>query len=375
MDKFTEDKIKSAAGIVDVVSDFCQLRKSGQDYECLCPFHEDRHVGSFKVSPKRNTYKCFSCGASGDSVDFVMRHEGLSYHDALMWLARKYCIEAEGSERFNPKPAKPHVAPAPLPMLTLPMEMVKARMDTSEDTLCNWMRSLPWDDEQRKRVDVMLRNYKVGHAKQGHTIFWQIDEEGKVRTGKMMLYKEDGHRDRETPGNFSWIHNRLHHSGHIDLNKYEFVTTLFGMHLLDFCPKATIHIVESEKTAVICSVMYGDMQHHIWMACGGKTFLTRARLKPIIKEQRYIVLYPDHDSVDEWVRQAETIGYDRLFVQKSFLEDYWKPEDGEKADIADVFLRMMAEHNTPKYGPSLMRLMEKNQAVRLLVDKFKCEEV
>lgn len=375
MDKITEERIKQAANIVDVISDFCELRKRGQDYECLCPFHDDRHIGSFKVSERLNSYKCFSCGASGDSIDFIMRHEHLNYGDALLYLAKKYSIEVEGADRFFVRPAKPRTPPPPLPMLTLPYEMVTARLDTEEDTLCNWLRALPWSDEQMRRVDIMLRNYKVGHSREGHTIFWQLDEEGKVRTGKMMLYKTDGHRDKETPGNFSWIHNRLHHSGHIDLNKCEFVTTLFGMHLLHFCPDSTIHIVESEKTALICAIMFGDMPNHIWMACGGKTFLTRARLMPIIKEHRYIILYPDHDSVGEWEEQTKTIGYDRLFVQHSFLKDYWRPEDGEKADIADIFIRMLKEQQRPKFSPKLTQMIERHPRLKQFIERFNLEEV
>lgn len=375
IDKSTEERIKQAASIVDVISDFQELHKHGQDYDSLCPFHDDRHMGSFKVSPKRNTFKCFSCGASGDSIDYLMRHEGLTYAEALMWLAKKYGIECEGADKFSPRPARPHTPPPPLPMLVLPIEMVKARLDTSKNVLCNWLRSLPWDEEQQKRVEVCIRNYKIGSSRQGHTIFWQIDEEGKVRTGKMMLYKADGHRDRETAGNFSWIHNRLNKSGHIDLRKCEFVTTMFGMHLLDFCPNATIHIVESEKTALICSIMYGDMRNHIWMACGGKTFLTRQRLLPLIKEHRYIILYPDHDGIDEWEQQAKTINYDRLFVQKEFVTDNWKPEDGEKADIADIFIRMLVEHNTPTYSPLLTDMMQQHTNLKNLMTRLNLEEI
>ena len=70
IDKLTIEKIKDAASIVDVIGDFYDLKKKGVNYECLCPFHDDRHLGSFKISPKKNTYSCYSCGAHGNSVDF-----------------------------------------------------------------------------------------------------------------------------------------------------------------------------------------------------------------------------------------------------------------------------------------------------------------
>ena len=86
-----------AANIVDVVSDFVTLRKSGTSYKGLCPFHDDR-TPSFSVSPSRGVYKCFSCGKAGNAVRFIMDHEQLSYIDALKWLAKKYNIEVRERE-------------------------------------------------------------------------------------------------------------------------------------------------------------------------------------------------------------------------------------------------------------------------------------
>ena len=87
IDKSTEQRIKDSASIVDVVSDFLELRPKGRNYECLCPFHNDRHLGSFVVSPARNCYKCFSCEAKGGPVDFLMEYAHMDYPDALRYLA------------------------------------------------------------------------------------------------------------------------------------------------------------------------------------------------------------------------------------------------------------------------------------------------
>ena len=152
IDNLTLRRIKEAASIVDVIGDFYELRKKGQDYQCLCPFHNDRHLGSFVVSPKRNTYTCFACGAHGDAIEFLMRHERLTFFEAVAWLGKKYGIDVEGGERFAPKPARPRQQVAALPTLTLDLKMVTARMDTRSETLCNGIRALPWIDEQRVRV-------------------------------------------------------------------------------------------------------------------------------------------------------------------------------------------------------------------------------
>ena len=97
IDRFTVDKIHDAAQIVDVVSDFVTLKKRGVNYVGLCPFHDDS-TPSFYVSPSKNICKCFACGEGGTSVQFIMKHEQVSYSDALRFLAKKYSIEIKERE-------------------------------------------------------------------------------------------------------------------------------------------------------------------------------------------------------------------------------------------------------------------------------------
>lgn len=91
IDNTTIARIRSAADIVQVVSEFVTLRKSGANYKGLCPFHDEK-TPSFMVSPAKQICKCFSCGKGGDAVKFLMEHEQLTYPEALRWLARKYGI-------------------------------------------------------------------------------------------------------------------------------------------------------------------------------------------------------------------------------------------------------------------------------------------
>lgn len=97
IDRQTVDRIMEASNIVDVVSEFVSLRKTGTSYRGLCPFHDD-HTPSFSVSPVRGLYKCFSCGEAGNVVNFVMKHEQLTYPDALRWLANKFHVEIQERE-------------------------------------------------------------------------------------------------------------------------------------------------------------------------------------------------------------------------------------------------------------------------------------
>lgn len=86
------DIIKSKADIVEVIGDYVALKKEGQNYKGLCPFHSDKSP-SLTVSPDKGIYKCFSCGASGDVVKFLEAHLNLSFPEAIALLANKYGIE------------------------------------------------------------------------------------------------------------------------------------------------------------------------------------------------------------------------------------------------------------------------------------------
>lgn len=97
IDKVTVQKIKDTADIVDVVSDYVQLKRSGANFVGLCPFHNER-TPSFSVNKARNSCKCFSCGKGGSPVNFLMEIEGISYPEALRQLAQRYGIKIEERE-------------------------------------------------------------------------------------------------------------------------------------------------------------------------------------------------------------------------------------------------------------------------------------
>lgn len=105
IDEVTKQKIIDAANIVDVVSDFVSLRRSGADYIGLCPFHADRRP-SFHVSPAKNICKCFACDAGGTPISFLMKLEKLSFTEALRYLAQKYGIPIEEHEESPEERAK-----------------------------------------------------------------------------------------------------------------------------------------------------------------------------------------------------------------------------------------------------------------------------
>ena len=389
IDRITEEKIKDAAKIVDVVGEFLDLKKKGVEYTTYCPFHQDKHLGNFMVSPKRNMAKCFSCGWAGDPIKFLMEYgTGMTYKEALMWLAKKYSIPCEDAKDYAYRPAPPRPPIPQLPTLELP-KFVMAGTLLSEalanDNLVTWIRTgIRWDAVQRCRINEMISCYCVGHSKNGHTIFWQIDHEGKLRTGKMMKYKLDGHRDKEDAWNFDFIHAILSRKRNesdpwpypqlFNPDKQEMRQCLYGMHLLNRWKRRdidqTVCIVESEKTALLMAIAYGSHVKQIWMACGGLENLNREKLKPLIDQGRRIILYPDRDGIEKWLAQAEQLHYDRMTIDTRPVTEWWKPQDGEKADIADVVIRNINESKPFKTINDVAREMPE---AKELIKKMKLE--
>lgn len=97
IDRDTVQKILDSAQILDVVQDFMSLKRRGTNYIGCCPFHNEK-TPSLSVSPAKNIFKCFGCGASGSPVTFVMKHENMTYPEALKYLAKKYNITVQEKE-------------------------------------------------------------------------------------------------------------------------------------------------------------------------------------------------------------------------------------------------------------------------------------
>jgi hypothetical protein len=161
-------------------------------------------------------------------------------------------------------------------------------------------------------VQRLIDGYGLGTTKDGSCIFWQVDDAGRIRTGKVIKYQEDGHRDKALPPYF--IHTKL---------KVEPIEQcLFGLHLL-MVDHGPIGLVESEKTAVI---MAGQLPDYTWLACGGKTNLSKVH---VLKGKR-VVAFPDTDAYSQWVERLTPYGFKISKALQNRVED---PDRGY--DLAD----------------------------------------
>lgn len=359
MPKIPDDVVKRVidrAKIEDVVGDFVTLRKAGVNLTGICPFHDDKHDGNFIVRPstvseKRggNTYRCFVCDKKGGPVTFLMEHERLSFPDAIRWLGNKY-NEPVDDVPLNYTPPPPRPTPPPFPVLEIPRAYVRRTMDIAtwgEVTFRNWYMTLPWGTEQLARAHNTLWQYCVGGWKDGRVVFWQIDHTGIPRAAKLMKYLPNGHRDKQAhPG---WIYNQDGCRQQLEPDKHEIIKPLFGSHLLKAYPKAVVNIVESEKTAVIMANYYGDPDTQLWMACGGLKHLQLDSLQPLIDQGRTIWLWPDKDGREAWQEVCDKLGYDKCRVYTQFFDTCWREADGDKADVADIAIRMMRTGDKPRH--------------------------
>ena len=174
-----------------------------------------------------------------------------------------------------------------------------------------------------KITEDLISKYFIGSSSfwKGSTVFWQIDIDGKIRTGKIMLYDGyTGKRVKEPFNHIQWVHKVL------KIEHYELKQCLFGEHLLKNNNKP-IAIVESEKTAIISSVYFPDF---IWLAVGSLTNLTKERCKAILN--RNVYLFPDLKAFDKWNVKAKELGF-QIF---DFLENIATESEKNKGlDLAD----------------------------------------
>lgn len=166
-------------------------------------------------------------------------------------------------------------------------------------------------------------DYMLGATQDRRVVFWQIDAKGRVRSGKIMAYGNDGHRS----GYPDWIHSYLMREGKLKSDDWELRQCLFGEHLLSKYPDRDVCLVESEKTALVCSLFHPDK---LWLASGGCQGLNAQKLSPLVG--RRVTVYPDSGMFHKWYSQLIQVK-DLRFNIVNHYERY-----PQNTDIADVLL-------------------------------------
>ena len=191
-------------------------------------------------------------------------------------------------------------------------------------------------------IDRIIADYRLASTPDHAIIFLQIDQDNQCRTGKIMQYNPaTGHRikDPNKPGRINWLHSILKRRKQLPPD-WQLTQCLFGEHLLPQHQDKTVALVESEKTAIICSAM---MPQYLWLATGGKSGLTSERLSAL--KGRKIIVFPDIDAFKDWQQKIFTFPHLDIRISR-LLEDNATPADrAAHIDLADWILKYLETDN------------------------------
>lgn len=306
------ENIKAQTYLPDIVAENVTLHRSGNGYVGCCPFHGDKSPSLHLYAPTSDTnfwtYKCYGCGKSGDSIQYLIERDDLNFNEAVRNLAERLDLSLTDKSYHGTKKTPSWSKEPPKNPFYLSIADVVINRQSAKSDFCQWLVTMfPYDD-----VKAAVERYHLGTTNDGHVIFWRIDAKGFVRSGKIMKYGSDGHRLRNGEKDTTdWIHARLRNqwqrshderikdifrrigkANPMTPDKWQLNQTLFGLHILHDAPKDTpLCIVESEKTAVIMSVLKPDF---IWLSCGGFSMLDVCLLNSldVLKGHRVLV-FPD----------------------------------------------------------------------------------
>lgn len=244
----------------------------------------------------------------------------------------------------------------PLPTSYMDKALVERSMSHyGENKLFQFLYSQLGESESLR----LMKQYLVGTANHwpGSTVFWQTDANGRVRTGKIMLYNpSNGRRIKEPHNHITWVHSIMHKEG------FNLKQCFFGEHLLPTNNIKPVTIVESEKSALIAS---SYLPQYLWIASGGKNGCFREENLSVLKG-RNVVLFPDLGATDDWLAKISIMERIDITVKLfDYLEKNATLEQQKNGfDIADFLLEMKQPQAI------LQSMIAKNPALKLLIKEL-----
>jgi hypothetical protein len=329
------EEIKNAVSMSEIVSGLLNHPLDSRN-RCTCPVHQGTDKN---FSVKNDWAKCWStCDQSWDKLGLIMAAKKVSFTEALNLLAGYAGIlirYADGSQQKNTWFKAPPPAPKVLKRATdidhIPPPLFKKTLQHyGRNNFYHFLRTTFGDTIANR----LVQDYQLGTSKYwpGAAIFWQIDTQLRVRTGKVMLYHpQTGKRNRSV--NPYWAHRIINEAK----QDFKLSQCLFGEHLLLNLPTNTpTALVESEKTAMVMAAIKPEV---CWLACGSMSGLTPTRCAAL--KGRKTILYPDLDAYDKWSEQALKLNEQgfKLTVSELLREKAGEKDYAGKYDIADYFLK------------------------------------
>jgi hypothetical protein len=249
---------------------------------------------------------------------------GHHYNPKQYFQDNNISFDASQPKILKPKFIKPQVKPVSF----IQFEKFKASLKGYETN--NFVKFL-FDLFGVEVANNLVNRYFIGTSKHwnGANVFWQIDKQGNIRTGKIMLYSPTtGKRIKEPFNHIQWVHKALKQT------EFNLKQCLFGEHQLNNDFNKPVAIVESEKTAIISSIY---LPQFVWLAFGGIGFSLD---KCNVLKGRNVILFPDLNGFDKWSSKVKELSHIASFTVSDLLErKATEIERKQGLDIADYLIK------------------------------------
>lgn len=289
-----------------------------------CPSCGEKKKFSRYIDRENNEHLAEYCGR-------CERSDGCSYHfTPAEFFKDNPTNKPSDFERWTPVPAPP-----PRPISFIDDSIFKKTLGLNNNNIfTNFLIAL----FGKERAEILADKYHIGTTKSGEVIFYQVDLQGNVRSGKVMKYTliaststssgQDCKRDKSV--NPNWVHTKL------KLKNFNLNQCLFGEQLL--ADNQTVAIVESAKSAMIASLYFPQL---VWVSCEGKEGLSLDKLK--VLKNKSVILFPDLGGFEKWSVRAKEMTFCKSVKVSDLLEQVASEEDRTSGlDIADYLLRLPA---------------------------------
>ena len=207
----------------------------------------------------------------------------------------------------------------------IPFSLIQ-RSESVNNTLMDYLKQYFIIGDLQKVVTA----YHLGSTSKREIIFPQIDKNGKCRTGKVMQYGKDRHRIKGKADAVDWLHARLMKKQGKAASDIHLKQCLFGEHLLPKRPDDIVCLVEGEKSAIICSLVFPQ---YVWLSCGGLYGLNKDRCLSLAG--RNVIVYADANATEEWNKRLNKLSYCRSIKLSEWAKD---EAPNSKRDIADLIM-------------------------------------
>ena len=350
------------------MSNYSLQRYNGTATRHTCPNCGDRHSFAYYVDEQDTSLH--------PTVGRCNHESGCGYHYTPKQYFQDHpeCRTTKdfsfGGQRMKQPTKQPSL---PLTVCYIPSHYV----EKSKSVHSNFFRFLStlltayYGSKAREVLTRLLEEYRLGATRDGAVIFWQIDRNNKVRTGKVMQYNpEDGHRIKGgRTSAVNWIHSILKKQQVLP-EEWQLSQCLFGEHLLKSNPGKVVVLVESEKSAVIGSAIFPG---YVWLATGGKSQMREEKLRALTG--RTVLLFPDADGYAEWKQRAGSMTFCRAIVSDIIERNATPKQKADHIDIADWIIYQIQEgklmctaNHLVEAERILQRMIEKNPVLQKLID-------